>query len=36
MYNIYLEEKRQLEIEKKRKEEEKYKKYKKKFESKLL
>ena len=36
MYNIYLEEKRQLEIEKKRKEEEKYKKYKKKYESKLL
>ena len=36
MYNIYLEEKRQKEIEKKRKEEEKYKKYKEKYKSKTL
>ena len=35
MYNIYLEEKRQNEIEKKRKEEEKYKKYKEKYKSKV-
>ena len=33
MYNIYLEEKRQNEIEKKRKEEERYKKYKEKYKS---
>ena len=33
MYNIYLEEKIQNEIEKKRKEEERYKKYKEKYKS---
>ncbi len=34
MYNIYLEEKRQKEIEEKRKEEERYLKYKKRYKSK--
>ena len=34
MYNIYLAEKRLKEIEDKKKEEERYKKYKKKYESK--
>ena len=35
MYNLYLEEKRQKEIEEKRKEEKRYKHYKEKYNSKL-
>jgi hypothetical protein len=36
MYNLYIAEKKEKEIENKRKEEEKYRKYRKKYESKLL
>ena len=35
MYNLYLEEKRQKEIEEKRKEEKRYRHYKEKYNSKL-